>query len=397
VSRIGDIPSRVTPSSVAHQPMGSVFDMRAGKNIRALAISPVRDDAHPFPCYGGNGVRGYVAEYSHDGEYLLIGRQGALSGNVKRTSGKFYATEHAVVTEPRSRAAVDVSWAFHLLTAMNLNQYVSQGAQPGLAVSTLAKVVMPVPPIGMQREIARVLDLFSGLEADLATQLNAELAARQRQFSHYRDGLFTFGDAPAVKRVPMGEVGEFIRGRRFTKNDVVSEGIPSIHYGEIYTTYGIAAHEAVSHVRKDLSPQLRYAKPGDVIIAAVGETVEDVGKAVAWLGTDDVAIHDDCFLYRSAALSPKFVSYFLRTEALIREKDKYVARAKVKRLSGENLAKLAIPIPSLNEQQQIVATLDKFDALVADLSATLPAEVTARRTQYEYYRDLLLTFKELAT
>lgn len=144
-----------------------------------------------------------------------------------------------------------------------------------VSARALERVKLPVPPIAIQDEIVRVLDLFSGAVADLKVQLDAEFAARRLQYAYYRDNLFTFQDAD-VCFVPMGEVGEFLRGRRFTKSDVVDEGIPSIHYGEIYTTYGIAADQAVSHIREKLGPQLRYAKPGDVVIAAVGETVEDV-------------------------------------------------------------------------------------------------------------------------
>jgi type I restriction enzyme S subunit len=194
-----------------------------------------------------------------------------------------------------------------------------------------------------------------------------------------------------VPEAYMGEVGTFIRGRRFTKNDVVPDGIPSIHYGEIYTHYGIAAKSALSHVRRDLADQLRFAEPGDVVIAAVGETVEDVAKAVAWLGTEPVAIHDDTFLFRSA-LDPKFVSYFMRTNGFHSQKDKYVARAKVKRLSGESLAKIRIPVPPREVQAEIVTVLDRFTELEAGLTAGLKAELEARRRQYVFYRDSLLTF-----
>jgi len=131
------------------------------------------------------------------------------------------------------------------------------------------------------------------------------------------------------------------------------------------------------------------------VIATVGETVEDVCKAVAWLGEEEVAIHDDCSAYRHT-LNPKFVAYYFQTSVFHAEKNKYVARAKVKRISGESLAKLKIPVPSPAEQERIVAILDKFDALVNDLSVGLPAEIKARRQQYEYYRDLLLTFEEKA-
>jgi type I restriction enzyme S subunit len=131
------------------------------------------------------------------------------------------------------------------------------------------------------------------------------------------------------------------------------------------------------------------------VIAAVGETVEDVCKAVAWLGDEDVAVHDDCFIFRHS-LNPKFVSYYLQTEAFRAEKAKHVTRAKMKRVSGESLARLRIPVPPLDEQERIVSILDEFAALVNDLSIDLPAELNARRHQYEHYRERLLTFSEAA-
>lgn len=260
----------------------------------------------------------------------------------------------------------------------------------------LAKVRVPVPPIEVQREIARTLDNFRELEAQLEAQLEAELEARRRQYGFYRDQLLTFRDAGGGdRRVPMGELGVFIRGRRFVKDDIVAVGIPAIHYGEIYTSYGVSATQARTHIREGLAPTMRYAQPGDVVIAAVGETVEDVAKAVAWLGQGPVAIHDDTFLFRSD-LSPKFVSYVLQTADYHGQKSRHVARAKVKRLSREGLASIWIPVPPIEEQERVVSILDRFDALMNDISVGLPAELAARRKQYEYYRDKLLTFEEAA-
>jgi type I restriction enzyme, S subunit len=259
-----------------------------------------------------------------------------------------------------------------------------------IKVSDLGRIKIPVPPPAVQREIAGVLSKMEMLKAGL----ESELEYRSRQFAHYRDSLLGYASG-AVQWTPMGEVGQFIRGRRFTKNDIVTEGIGCINFGEIYTHYGTFANEVVSRVREEMAPSLRFAKTGDVVLAAVSETVEDICKAVAWLGDEDVAVHDDCFLYRHT-LNPKFVSYFLQTSSFRAEKAKYVARAKVKRISGESLAKLKIPVPSHAEQERIVEILDKFDALVKDLSFGLPAEIAARRQQYEYYRDRLLTFQETA-
>lgn len=129
------------------------------------------------------------------------------------------------------------------------------------------------------------------------------------------------------------------------------------------------------------------------MIAAVGETVEDVGKAVAWLGDEPVAIHDDTFLFRSS-MNPTFVSYCMQTPRFHAQKNKHVARAKVKRLSGEGLSRIEIPLPPREEQDRVVAILDRFDALVNDLTVELPAELAARRRQYEHYRDRLLAFAE---
>jgi type I restriction enzyme S subunit len=144
-----------------------------------------------------------------------------------------------------------------------------------------------------------------------------------------------------------------------------------------------------------MADTLRYAKPGDVIVTDVGETVEDVGKAVAWVGDKEVAIHDHCYAFRHT-MNPKFVSYCMQTTSFIAEKAKYVARTKVNTLLIGGFSKIKIPVPPLEEQERIVAILDTFDALVNDLSSGLPAEIRARRQQYEHYRDRLLTFKEAA-
>ena len=261
-----------------------------------------------------------------------------------------------------------------------------------IKVSDVGRIKIPVPPPAIQREIAEILNRMEVLKAELESELESELEYRSRQYVYYRDSLLAYADRESVRWAPMGEVGEFIRGRRFTKNDVVPVGVGSIHYGEIYTHYGVFASEALSHVRSELTPNLRFARTGDVVIAAVGETVEDVCKAVAWLGDEEVAIHDDCFAYRHT-LNPKFVAYYFQTSVFHAEKNKHVARAKVKRISGESLAKLKIPVPSLKEQERIVAILDHFDALVNDLSVGLPAEIRSRQRQYEYHRDRLLTFE----
>lgn len=170
--------------------LGEILDMRAGKHIKAKDISAIKNAEHKYICFGGNGSRGFVQEYSHEGDYALIGRQGALCGNVKRAKGKFYATEHAVVCTPKEE--IDIDWAFHMLTFMNLNQYKSQSAQPGLAVGNLANLTIHVPTISEQRKIAKILNKFNTLTTSLQEGLPREIELRQKQYEYYRDLLLSF-------------------------------------------------------------------------------------------------------------------------------------------------------------------------------------------------------------
>lgn len=287
----------------------------------------------------------------------------------------------------------DVHFTKHLFRSGALRNQLTKTAsgvtRHNVSKGRLAAVRIPVPPLAIQREIASILDKMVRLKEEL----ESELELRSRQFAFYRDSLLCAPESDKSAWVRMGDVGEFIRGRRFTKRDIVEQGIPAIHYGEIYTKYGVSADQTVSHVDDALRSQLRFALPGDVVIAAVGETVADVAKSVAWVGDEPVAIHDDTFLFRSE-LDPKFVSYFTQTESFHGQKNKYVARAKVKRLSAEGLARILIPVPSAEEQRRTVGILDRFDVLLNDLNVGLPAEIEARRQQYQHYRDRLLTFKE---
>ena len=136
--------------------------MRAGKNIQASDLQIYSDEA-PFPCYGGNGIRGYLPKFSHQGTFPIIGRQGALCGNINVASGSFYATEHAVVVEYFSGTSVEL-WTF-FLEYLNLNQYATATAQPGLSVAKIEEVPIPLPPINEQyRIVEKISEWLSTLD-----------------------------------------------------------------------------------------------------------------------------------------------------------------------------------------------------------------------------------------
>ena len=143
------------PSGWTFTTIGAICTLQAGKFVSASEISPVCLD-NMYPCYGGNGIRGYVEHYSLEGDFPIIGRQGALCGNVNMAHGKFYATEHAVVVTPM--IDIDLNWLYHVLVGLNLNQYAGGAAQPGLAVSNVLKVKLPLPPVNEQKRIAEAIN-----------------------------------------------------------------------------------------------------------------------------------------------------------------------------------------------------------------------------------------------
>jgi len=129
-----------------------VARLRSGEAITFSAIGETGE----YPVYGGNGLRGYTSAYTHEGEFPLIGRQGALCGCINYAQGRFWASEHAVVATPT--AGNLAIWLRALLLSMNLNQYSESAAQPGLAVETIAGLQVSVPPVEDQRAIADFLD-----------------------------------------------------------------------------------------------------------------------------------------------------------------------------------------------------------------------------------------------
>lgn len=188
----------------------------------------------------------------------------------------------------------------------------------------------------------------------------------------------------------LGEVGDFIRGNGLQKSDLTDQGIPAIHYGQIHTRYGIWTGRTESFTNPDLAVKLRRARPGDLIIATTSEDDVAVAKATAWVGEDEVAVSGDAYIYRHS-LEPKYVAYFFQSEQFQKQKTRYISGTKVRRISGTSLAKIAIPVPPLEIQREIVRILDQFTQLETELEAELKTELEARRQQYEHYRMKILT------
>ena len=188
-----------------------------------------------------------------------------------------------------------------------------------------------------------------------------------------------------VEYRPLGEVAELQRGSGMPKALFREQGVKAIHYGHIYTTYGVYIRDTIVAVDAHAAKKLTTVHPGDLVVANTSENLEDVGSAVAWLGDVDAVTGGHATVIRST-MDPRFLSYYFRTPQFYYEKRRFANGTKVIELSAAKLARIRIPVPPLEVQQEIVRILDQFTTLEAELEA----ELEARRKQYDHYRDVLI-------
>ena len=186
----------------------------------------------------------------------------------------------------------------------------------------------------------------------------------------------------------LGEIAELVRGNGLQKKDFIESGVGCIHYGQIYTFYGLFAATTKSFVSHELARTLRKVNTNDIVITNTSENVEDVCTPVVWLGKDEIVTGGHATIIKHGQ-NAKYLAYYFMTAEFANQKRKLATGTKVIDVSATNLAKVRIPLPPLAVQGEIVRILDNF---TTELKAELEAELEARKKQYEYYRDQLLTF-----
>lgn len=318
--------------------------------------------------------------------------------------------EHALIESPflinqqltcvsvkeQFKAQINIKFVFYYFEILkeDLKRIASQsGNMPIVSLAKMKQLLMPLPPLEVQEEIVRLLDDFTAKTAELQTELNKEYEARKKQYEYYRDTLLTKNEQ--IPRVKLCEIATSLyRGAGIKRDQVTEKGIPCVRYGEIYTTYDTCFSDCVSHTDEKYLASPKYFEHGDILFAITGESVEDIAKSIAYLGHDKCLAGGDIVVMKHKQ-NPRYLTHVLSTGMARAQKSKGKVKNKVVHSSVPSIEQIEIPLPSLDDQQKYADILDGFYLALNRLQSELPAEIESRQKQYEFYRDKLLTFKEL--
>lgn len=328
---------------------------KSGESITSKDIS----ENGKYPVYGGNGLRGYSAKYTHDGSYILIGRQGALCGNINYVEGKSYISEHAIAVQTTE----DLSWLRYKLDFWNLNRYSESSAQPGLSVAKLIRYKLSVPPLAEQQKIAEVLGTWDKA-IEKQTQLIKKLELRKKglmqQLLTGKKRLPGFNKK--WEKIKLGKIGKFDKGFGVPKDSIKENGNKAITYGEIYTKYNYVIKNVASYIDDETASISKKITRGAILFTGSGETLEDIGKCVAFIDNDVAYAGGDIIIFNpSIGINSVVLSYCLNSSPVNAQKWKYGQGFSVVHIYQKDLAKIQIEIPSLEEQTAIAQVLTAAD------------------------------------
>lgn len=338
-------------------------EFKSGNSLKADEIDITGD----YPVYGGNGLRGYTSTYNHDGEYALIGRQGALCGNMNYSAGKAYFTEHAVVVKADENNVT--RFLYYMLDTMNLGQYSDQSAQPGLAVNKLVKLENSFPKKEEQQQIGayfRSLDHLITLhqrKCDEVKSLKKYMLQKMFPQNEQKVPEIRFeGFTEAWEQRKLNDVAEFSKGNGYSKGDLTESGTPIILYGRLYTKYETIISEVDTYVEaKDSSV---YSKGGEVLVPASGETAEDIARAASVDKSGILLGGDLNVVMPDKDINSAFLAISISNGNSQRELAKKAQGKSVVHIHNEEIRNLVVPFPTKAEQNKIVDYFSNLDNLI---------------------------------
>ena len=408
MSRIDDVVKELCPNGVPFESLGQLLERGTsirwtevpGQAFQYIDLTSVDPSAHSIgdttPITSENAPS-RAQQVVREGDVLF----GTTRPMLKRycvvppqLDGHIASTGYCVLRPKANRLLTN--FLFHLMGTAAFYLFIEaneRGASyPAISDGVIKEFVIPIPPLEVQHEIVRILDLFQSLEA--------ELEKRRQQYAYYRDHLLTFPD-PGVRRVAMGDVGMFFGGLTGkSKADFADGNARFVSYVNVFNHIAVDL-QCDDLVRVDPGERQRRLARGDILFTGSSETPDEVGMSsvVTQEVSEPTFLNSFSIGYRTSnpdLLDPEFAKHLFRSSGMRQQIVRTASGVTRFNVSKARLAKVEFPVPSREAQVRIAAVLDTFDALVNDLTIGLPAELNARRKQYEYYRDRLLTFQELA-
>ena len=317
-------------------------------------------------------------DYNVENGDLLIGMDGDFNVCVWK-GGHAYLNQRVCRIVPSD--AILARYLFYLLPfpLKRINDKTTYATVKHLSAKQVLEIDVPNIPLSEQQRIVKQLDeTFAEIDT-IKAAAEKQLSEAKALFQKALSKAMTPKDGWTCKK--LGDVCEIERGKRFVRADIVQEGIPCIHYGDIYTYYGLSTTKTKGYLKPDLAKLMRFAKKNDVIVVQAGENNWDIGVGLAYFGEEPAAVHDACFILRHKQ-NPMYISYYLRTFEYHRYLRDYVHEGKICSFLKPALEKAPFSIPPLSEQQRIVEELDELAENVKEiekLNNKLTAECDAMK------------------
>ena len=388
MTKLEKLLAELCPDGVEYKELHEILIITNGSDYKGFGEGNI-------PVYGSGGIMTYVDTFAFDKPSVLIPRKGSIE-KLYYVDTPFWNVDTIFYTDIDTSKAIP-RYVYHCLLKEHLEQYNTAGGVPSLTQKVLNKVIIPVPPLEVQAEIVRILDNYSTSVTALQQGLEKELAARKKQYEYYRDTLLSFGSdcewrtlSALFPLIRNGFVGTVTPYYTDSENGVRYLQGTNIHNGVISDNEVIYVNKAFhkKHIKNEL-------KQDDILVVQSG-TPSHVGECAVvgekYAGSN---CHALIVMSNGGLCDSKFITYYLHTSHGKMQLKKMTTGGTVRHILASTIGKIRVPVPPMKEQERIVSILDRFDKLCNDISEGLPAEIEARRKQYEYYRDKLLSFKEV--
>ena len=373
-SKLDELIQQYCPDGVEYKELQAILKIKNGSDYKAYGEGDI-------PVYGSGGIMTYIDRYVYNKPSVLIPRKGSID-KLYYVDTPFWNVDTIFYTEINTDLAIP-RYVYHCLLREHLEQYNTAGGVPSLTQKVLNKIQIPLPPLEVQSEIVRILDNF--------TELTAELTARKKQYEFYRDKLLTISNEQ-VAMCNLGDICESIADGDHMPPPKADTGTPFITILNITEQNKIDFSNTmfVPHAYYDSLAEKRKPQKGDILYTVVGS----YGIPVCIEEDSEFVFQRHIAILRpkKQIVKPRYMFHAMQSSAFKAQAGKTAKGAAQKTIGLAALAAMKMPVPTLDVQNRLVNVLDNFDAICSDLKIGLPAEIEARKKQYEFYRDALLTY-----